>query len=576
MTRATDVRRTPLVAALPAVWTFLFSVVLLGPALGWGYVLTYDMVWVPQLDLRADTLGLGSALPRAVPSDAVVAVLDEVVPAVLLQKVVLLGSLLAAGTGAAALVAERSTAARLVAATVAVWNPFVVERLLIGHWPLLVGYAVLPWLVVSLRRGRREDRLPLVLPLLLVLGSLSASAGLATAVATLACGADRDRPRRTLALLALVLAANAPWLVAGLVQSGGGTSDPVGATLFATGDEGLLPAPWAALSLGGIWNAELVPVSRTGWAGVATTVLVVVAAAVALVRVGRGRARVDGLGGLVVCWGVGFGLALVSWAAPDTLGRLAATVPGGGLVRDGSRLLGLTVPLVVVLVAVSVDALLARLPDLAGRVMVGGVLALVPVSLMPDALWGVGGRLAAVAYPASYDEARTAVASAPAGDAVSLPFVSYRAPEWNNGGRRVLDPLGRYLDRPVVVNDELVVSGTRIAGEDPRAARVSEALAAGSPGERAAELHAVGVSVVVVEEIEGYPVPAVSGTTTLDGDLTVVELGPAEPRSASAVRRGAVGAAWAGWLALAAAPFVAAVRRRRSGSSATSGMDRQK
>ena len=39
-------------------------------------------------DLRADTLGLGSALPRAVPSDAVVAVLDDVVPAVLLQKLV--------------------------------------------------------------------------------------------------------------------------------------------------------------------------------------------------------------------------------------------------------------------------------------------------------------------------------------------------------------------------------------------------------------------------------------------------------------------------------------------------------
>lgn len=575
-TRAAESRRARLAAAAPAVWSLLLSVLLLGPALGWGYVLTYDMVWVPQLDLRADTLGLGSALPRAVPSDAVVAVLDEVVPAVLLQKLVLVGSLLAAGTGAAALVAERSTPARLVAATVAVWNPFVVERLLIGHWPLLVGYAVLPWLVVSLRRSRTEDRLPLRVPLLLLVGSLSASAGLATAVAALACGTRADRPRRTLALLGMIVVANAPWLVAGLVQSAGGTSDAVGATLFATGDEGLLPGPWAALSFGGIWNAEVVPASRTGWAGVGMTVLLVVAAAVSLVRVARGRDRVEGLGGLVVCWTVGFGLALLSWAAPDALGRLAASVPGGGLVRDGSRLLGLTVPLVVVLVAVAVDALLERLPDVAGRVLVGGVLALVPVSLMPDAAWGVGGRLAAVAYPAAYDDARAAVASAPAGDAVSLPLVSYRAPEWNDGGRRVLDPLGRYLDRPVVVNDELVVSGTRIAGEDPRAAQVSEALAAGSPGERAAELRAAGVSVVVLEEIEGYPVPAVSGTTTLDGDLTVVELGPAEAGSPSAVRRGAVGVAWAGWLVLAAAPLVVGLRRRRAGSSATSGIARRK
>ncbi len=270
------------------------------------------------------------------------------------------------------------------------------------------------------------------------------------------------------------------------MQSSTATSDPVGAELFATADEGLLPGPLAALSFGGIWNAEVVPASRTGWAGVVLTALLVAAAAVAVVRLARGRARVTGLGGLVVCWAVGYGLAVLSWAAPGVLGWLAAHVPGGGLLRDGSRLLGLAVPLAVVLVAVAVDALLDRLPDRPTRVLVGGVLALVPLSLMPDALWGVGGQLSAVSYPAAYDDARAAVSRAPAGDAVSLPFVSYRAPVWNDGGRRVLDPLGRYLDRPVVVNDELVVSGTRIAGEDPRAAQVRTALEAPSPEARAA------------------------------------------------------------------------------------------
>ena len=184
-------RRSRLVAALPAAWAFLLSLLMLGPALGWGYVLSYDMVWVPQLDLRSDTLGLGSALPRAVPSDAVVAVLDGVVPAVLLQKVVLVGALVGAGTGAAALVAERSVPARLVAVTIAVWSPFVVERLLIGHWPLLVGYAVLPWLLVTLRGSGPGRPLPLRVPVLLLLGSLSASAGLVTAVAALAAGTRR-------------------------------------------------------------------------------------------------------------------------------------------------------------------------------------------------------------------------------------------------------------------------------------------------------------------------------------------------------------------------------------------------
>ena len=40
---------------------------------GSGFVLSYDMVFVPRLDLTRDALGLGSALPRAVPVDAVAA-----------------------------------------------------------------------------------------------------------------------------------------------------------------------------------------------------------------------------------------------------------------------------------------------------------------------------------------------------------------------------------------------------------------------------------------------------------------------------------------------------------------------
>src|SRR3546814_6013260 len=82
----------------------LLGSLLLGPALGRGYVLSYDMVWVPDLALRTDFLGVDSALPRAVPSDAVVSVLDELVPGMLLQKLVLLMGLVAAGAGAARLV----------------------------------------------------------------------------------------------------------------------------------------------------------------------------------------------------------------------------------------------------------------------------------------------------------------------------------------------------------------------------------------------------------------------------------------------------------------------------------------
>src|SRR3954466_9731961 len=137
---------------LPLSWAVVLTVLLLGPALAPGYVLLRDMVWVPDLALRPDALGLGSALPRAVPSDAVVAALDEVVPGMLLQKLVLLGALVGAGAGAATMV-RAGLVGRLVAVTAVIWCPFVAERAAIGHWPMLLGYAAVPWLVVAGRRA---------------------------------------------------------------------------------------------------------------------------------------------------------------------------------------------------------------------------------------------------------------------------------------------------------------------------------------------------------------------------------------------------------------------------------------
>jgi len=35
-----------------------------------------------------------------------------------------------------------------------VWNPYVAERLLQGHWSLLVGYGCLPWVAATVLRMR--------------------------------------------------------------------------------------------------------------------------------------------------------------------------------------------------------------------------------------------------------------------------------------------------------------------------------------------------------------------------------------------------------------------------------------
>jgi hypothetical protein len=63
----------------------------LAPLLVRGYVLTYDMVFVPRLALSSGLLGLDTAVARAVPAELLVALASRVVPADLVQKLVLAG-----------------------------------------------------------------------------------------------------------------------------------------------------------------------------------------------------------------------------------------------------------------------------------------------------------------------------------------------------------------------------------------------------------------------------------------------------------------------------------------------------
>ena len=245
---------------------------------------------------------------------------------------------------------------RLVAVTVYGWNALVAERLLMGAWPLLVGYAVLPWLLVAARRWRAEDRLPRALLVLVPLGCLSASAGLATAVAVLAGAAGKGRTAKAVLLVA---AGNAPWLVAGLLHASSATSDSAAAEVFALRGEGSVPAPLAALTLGGIWNTAVQPDSRTGALGWVALVALVGLAAIGARSWWR-RTPERERTALLVCWVVGWGLAVLTWLAPGAVGWASEHVAGAGVVRDGARALVLCAPLLAVLVAEGVRVLAAQ------------------------------------------------------------------------------------------------------------------------------------------------------------------------------------------------------------------------
>ena len=95
----------------------------LGPGLRRGFLLSYDMVFVPREPFAAALPGL--APPRAVPSDLVVAAASRVVPGDIVQKLVLLAIFVLGCAGVAALLDPKPLLARLAGGVFYAWNPYV-------------------------------------------------------------------------------------------------------------------------------------------------------------------------------------------------------------------------------------------------------------------------------------------------------------------------------------------------------------------------------------------------------------------------------------------------------------------
>jgi len=468
----------------------------LGPGLGPGFVLRYDMVFVPDAPWSAAAWGLAGGAPRGFPSSAVVAVLGAVVPGAVLQKAILLGIFVLGAAGVARLLPDAPMAARLVAAAAYVWNPYVAERLLIGQWALLLGYAGLPWAIhAAARHGPLRLGAALVPALVGGFAAWTVTAPVIVAVAGVAGaqnlrhggrpGESRD-PRRGvrdgLVALGVLVVVALPWLVPSVLSAGIRT-DPAGVDLFAARADTPFGALGSLLALGGVWNREVVP-SGYGQGAVAWIWLALVLAALA--GAWYGRRRITGWGGLVAGAVIGYGIAAAGVLGPGraALRWLVEVSPAFGLLRDGQRFVA---PLAV-LVAVGLGAGARAVAEACARRgaagsgrLLAGLGVLLPLMLLPTLAYGGAGRIAAVAYPDDWSRARAIMDADPEPGAVlALPWSAYRGFGWN-GGRTVLDPAPLYFPRRVIWNDGLQVGDRTLTPEDPAARAVDAALARPGP-----------------------------------------------------------------------------------------------
>lgn len=464
-----------------------------------------DMVVPTHPPLTDATLGLNDAAARAVPQDTVLWAFGYFSDAGHAVRILLIAACLIGGLAAAEL-ARRSIHAgvigQIVAPTMLLWNPYLVERLLQGQWSLVIAVLLLPAIVVATRMHN-----PLWRASAIALAALTPTGALLGGITALVSARTWSRRFDALIVTALV---SGPWLVASALNpTVAATTDAAGAAAFAARAERFVGTLGAVAGLGGIWNGEAVPDPReTGIAALMVLALLALFAFGARTAFARER-------GLVVMAVVSV-LVISLLATPIGIALMEfalRTVPGAGLLRDSQKWVGLALPGYTLLAAAGAEALArashtqalytakARASGtsasqlLAAAVSVLIIFAAVPTlpsdvrPIAPIPRW-VG--WSTVAGVVATDDHAVAV----------LPAGSYRVIE----GRPVFDPAIKTLPAEVINSGELIVSGVGVNGEGNRGVERTLLAGADSPEQlesALAKLRSEGVGWVLVENSPG-------------------------------------------------------------------------
>ena len=556
-------------------YALTLTIAVTAPLLAPGYLLHRDAVSTPRSYVSDAALGLGGAAPRAVPQDFLIAVTSTIVDGGIVVKALLLAGLLCAGWGAARLarqvLPDTGLPGELVATTLAIWNPYVAERLLQGHWSLLVGYGCLPWVAGAVLRLRSDPGTPAwpawaavvfwialagLTPTGLILAAIVALVGIA------APGAGTDRIRCAAGVLVTAALAALPWLVAALIGGALGSPQSSGVAVFAARAEPALGTLGSLAGLGGIWNAEATPYSRTTPFALLATAVLLGVVALGLPTVLRRPQAVP----LLVLAAVSVLLPAVMATAPGLAAAQAVidAAPGLGVIRDGQKWVALAMPGYALGGAGAVVTLRrwAR-PELTALVCATALIA-----VLPDLAWGVWGRIAPVHYPPGWTAVARIVNAEPGAVAV-LPAESMRQFRWA-GPAPVLDPLPRWLRANVLSTGDLTVSGVVVPGEGTRARETQRLLLAGAAPETLAR---AGVGWVVVESGTAGMLGAAQQTlgrlpvAYQDGDLALYRVGGVDSVAAQGKRMVMVVAhlVWLMMLAASAAAMTLGSHRRGRG-----------
>ena len=555
-------------------YALALALLMVAPLISPGYLLLRDAVSTPRSYLSDSALGLMSA-PRATPQDFAVALASHAIDGGIVVKALLIAGLWLAGWGASRLVAlvvpEAGAGGQFVAITLAIWNPYVGERLLQGHWSLLLGYGCLPWVATTMLTLRSRSTGLFGLAFWIALAGLTPTGLILAATVGLVCvavpvwGAGAPRPRWlcAAAVLAGAVVAALPWLTAaalGLSSADGIWTPTPDVAAFAARAEPGLGTLGSLASLGGIWNSEAVPASRATLFAVVSAGVLLVVVAIGLPTVVRRRAALPLV--VLAATSVLLPAALATGPGLAVLHAVVEAAPGLGVLRDGQKWVALAMPGYALAGAGTVWALRRwSRPPVTSLVCCAALLL-----CLPDLAWGVAGKVEPVHYPTDWPTVAALINRDPGAVAV-LPADTMRRFAWS-GAAPVLDPLPRWVRANVLTTGDLNISGVTVPGEGNRAHQVQRLLLAGADPNA---IRRAGVGWLVIEA--GTPGDMGSSARTFERlpvtfrgrDLMLYRVG-GETAGAPANRRLLAVIAHLAWLAMLIGGAIGMTISRRTDS----------
>lgn len=445
------------------------GLLILLPLLRPGYILTFDMTWGPirpAQSIWSNTYVLNELLR----------LLAVIMPAWLVQKLLLLAIFALAGIGAHRLAALAPNGAGTwvpyAAGLVYVLNPFVYTRFMTGQWLVLAGYALAPWVVAALWRLWNQQSWHRAWPAVLWLGVLGLFSihlfGMALIIATgvvlAACVTRAWRRLRWLGVaIGCAVAVNAWWIVGILL--GNEVSERIAGfgpdqlQAFATQASVLQNVPLSAVLLQGFWadgqGRYLLP-SSGGWLWGVTATLLLTAVCIGIYRIWYLRDRLGltlmaiGISSLILALGTGWSVTapLAEW--------MSAHLPFYAGFREPQKwLVGLALLYAYGFAAGLTHCATWLRPVWRDYV---AVLMVVPAVFGGVLLFGGRGQLVSSHYPAGWLETRQVLRQRPESSAVLvLPWNMYLPVSFTN--RTVANPARQYFAGPLLISNDPELRG---------------------------------------------------------------------------------------------------------------------